>query len=161
MKESDFRGELMFFSAIAGAVAAMVKTLVHQAFHLLNVPMLYGEITAYLTHGHLKVENFSEWIFSAFADMTLGALFGIVLGFWLKSSRPKYHWWIGLGYGFGIWFITLSFANLTKIIEKTMTTPISLFSHLSAMIIYGLFFILACRFWEPLRSRIEMSDDYG
>lgn len=161
MKESDFRGELMFFSAIAGAVAAMVKTLVHHAFLLLNVPMLYGMITAYLTHGHLKVENFSEWIFSALADMTLGALFGIALGFWLKSSRPKYHWWIGLGYGFGLWFITLSFANLTKIIKDTMTTPISLFAHLIAMITYGLFFVLACRFWKPLRNRIEVGDDHG
>lgn len=161
MKESDFPGELMFFSAIAGAIAAMVKSLVHSIFHLLKAPAIYEKITAYLTHGHYKVVHFSELIFSALGDMTLGALFAIILGLWLKSSRPKYHWWIGLGYGIGIWFMSLVFGNLTNIIKENITTPISLFSHLVAMITFGLFFVLACRFWKPLRNRIEMGDDHG
>lgn len=155
MKESNFPGELIFFSAIAGSVAAFVKSLVHHFFTLFDVPMIYALITAYLTHGHFKIEGFSEWIFSILGDMTLGALFGILLGIWLKSSRTEYHWWIGLGYGFGIWFASLAFGNLTKIIEPKLTTPLSLFSHLVSMIVFGVLFVLFCRLWKPLRSRLD------
>ncbi|HEX3043787.1 MAG TPA: hypothetical protein VHY08_03455 [Bacillota bacterium] len=162
MKESDYPGELLFFSAIAGAVAALGKSLVHHSFEWLKITInFYADVTAYLIHGHHQIRNFGEWVFAAFSDMVLGALFGMLLGFWLKSSRSKYHWWIGGGYGFGIWFASLSLGNLTKVITDTMTTPKSLLAHLVAMICFGLLFVLACRFWKPLRSRIEMGDKHG
>jgi hypothetical protein len=159
MKNSNYPGELALFSATAGAVAALIKLLVHHIFVWTGLAHgFYNMLTAYLTHGHYTIEGFMEWIFGEMADMALGALFAIVLGFWLKNSRPKYHWGIGLGFGFGVWFASLAFGNLTKIIKTDMTDPWSLFAHFLAMLTYGLFFVLACRFWRPLRNRIEMED---
>jgi hypothetical protein len=162
LKESDYPGELAFFSAVAGAVAAPIKLLVHHVFVWTGLATgFYSRLTAYLTHGHYQTEGFVEKMFSELADVAFGAVFAIILGFWLKSSRPKYHWWIGLGYGFGIWFLSLAFGNLTKIIKNNMTDPWSLFAHLLAMNTYGLLFVLACRYWKPLRNRIEMGDTRG
>lgn len=162
MKNSDFPGELALFCAIAGAVAAFLKSLIHHIFEWVGHTVdFYDMITAYLTHGHHKVEGLSEWIFSEIGDLVLGALFAIILGFWLKNSRAKYHWWIGLGYGFGVWFASLVLGNLTKILERNMTNPLSLFAHLIAMIAYGLLFVGACRLWKPLRKRIEPDGRQG
>ena len=160
LKENDYPGELIFFSAITGAVAALIKLLVHHIFLWTGLSVgFYEMLTAYLTHGHMKLENFTDRIFGEMTDMAIGAMFGILLGFWLKGSRLKYHWWIGLGYGFGIWSASLAFGNLTKILKKDMTDPWSLFSHLVAMLTFGVVFVLACRFWKPLRNRIEMGDN--
>lgn len=155
MKESDYPGELILFSAITGAVVALLKLLVHHVFVWTGLAAgFYNMMTAYLTHGHHTVEGMAELIFGEMADMAIGALFGVLLGFWIRSCRPKYHWWIGLGFGFGIWFASLAFGNLTKIIKPEMTTPWSLLAHLLAMLSYGTLFILASRLWRPLKNRI-------
>lgn len=157
MKESDYPGELAFFSAIAGAVAAPIKLLVHHAFMWAGLASgFYDELNMVLIHGHHESKGFFNMLFVEFGDIAIGALFGIFLAFWLKASRPKYHWGIGLGSGFGIWFFSLAFGNLTKIIKPEMTTPWSLFAHLLAMLTFGILIVLATRFWKPLRSRVEM-----
>ena len=160
LRKDNYPGELMLFSAIAGAMSALLKLLIHHAFVWLGLSTnFYEMLTAYFTHGHLHVEGFSEWIFGEMGDLTIGALFGIFLAFWLKASRKKYHWWIGLGYGFGIWFASLAFGNIAKIIENEMTTPWSLFAHLLAMLSFGLLFVLFSRYWVPLRDRLEVNED--
>jgi hypothetical protein len=162
LKESDYPGELVFFSAIAGAVAAPIKLLVHHAFMWAGLASgFYDELNSVLIHGEHKTDGFINMIFVEFGDVAIGALFGIFLAFWLKASRPKYHWGIGLGSGFGIWFLSLGFGNLTKIIKPEMTTPWSLFAHLLAMLTFGILIVLAARFWKPLRSRIELGDNHG
>lgn len=162
MKESDYPGELAFFSGIAGAVAALIKLLVHHAFMWAGLASgFYSELNTMLIHGHHRPEGFVDMIFVEFGDMAIGALFGVFLGFWLKACRPKYHWGIGLGAGFGIWFMSLAFGSLTKIIKPEMTSAWSLFAHLLAMLTFGTLIVLATRFWKPLRSRIEMVDNHN
>jgi hypothetical protein len=158
LKESNYPGELALFGAIAGAVAAPIKLLVHHAFMWAGLASgFYTDLNTMLIHGHNKAEGFVDQIFVEFGDMAIGALFGIFLAFWLKASRPKYHWGIGLGSGFGIWFLSLAFGNLTKIIKPEMTSPWSLFAHLLAMFTFGILIVLAARFWKPLKSRVESS----
>lgn len=157
MKENDYPGELAFFGGIAGAVAALIKLLVHHVFMWAGLASgFYTELNTTLIHGHHKPEGFIDMVFVEFGDMVIGALFGVFLVFWLKASRPIYHWGIGLSIGFGIWFMSLAFGNLTKIIKPEMTLPWSLFAHLLAMLTFGIFIVLAARFWKPLRNRIEM-----
>jgi hypothetical protein len=154
--KGNYSGELVLFSAITGAIAAPIKLIVHHVFMWTGLSSkFYDMLTAYLVHGHHRVKGIGEWIFGELGDIAIGALFGVFLGFWLKKSRPRYHWWIGLGYGFGIWFGSLSFGNLTKIIEKSMTDPWSLFAHLFAMLTYGVVFVFASKIWKPLRERVE------
>lgn len=156
MKAADYSGELAFFSSIAGAVASIVKSLIYHIFIWIGLSnTFYDMLNAFFTHGHHTTESFIEWLFSAMSDIAIGAFFGIFLGFWLKHSRSKYHWWIGIGYGFGIWFLTLAFGNLTKIIRSDMTDPGSLFTHLIAMLSYATLFVLATKIWKPLLKRIN------
>jgi hypothetical protein len=162
LKGSDYPGELAFFGAIAGTLAALIKLLVHHIFMWTGLASeFYTDLNAMLIHGHHKPEGLVDMFFVEFGDMAIGALFGIFLAFWLKASRPKYHWGIGLGSGFGIWFLSLAFGNLSKIIKPEMTTPWSLFAHLLAMLTFGILIVLAARFWKPLRSRIELGDNHG
>lgn len=160
--KSDYPGELVFFSAIAGGVAALIKLLVHHVFMWLKLSSpFYTTLNAYLIHGHFHTKGIIESVFGEMGDISFGAIFGIILGFWLAKSRPKYHWWIGLGYGVGIWFITLALGNLTKLIKPDETSSWSLFAHLLAMLTFGVFFVLATRFWEPLKSCLAMECDTG
>lgn len=162
MKDGRFLGELILFSAVAGAIAALLKLLVHHIFIWLGLAKgFYNMMTAYLTHGHYHVEGVIEWLFGKIADISIGAIFAIILGFWLRFSRPKYHLWIGLGFGLGIWFASLAFGNLTKIIKDDMTDPWSLFAHLVAMSTFGVSFVLLARFWKPLKDRIMESSESG
>ncbi|MCL6591443.1 MAG: hypothetical protein K6U80_16015 [Firmicutes bacterium] len=156
MRKSDYPGELAFFSAIAGAVAAPVKLLVHHAFMWAGLTTgFYDELNSRLIHGHYQQKGFADMIFVEFGDIAIGAFFGFILGFWLRASRLKYHWGIGLSAGFGIWFLTMSFGNLTRIIKPEMTSPWELFAHLLAMLTFGILFVLATRFWKPLKRRID------
>lgn len=96
MRKVDCLGELVLFSAVVGAIAAPTKTL---AFHLfvwagLAKPF-YMMLTAYFVHGHITTNGIIDFLFGEMGDISIGALFGIILGFWLKNSRTKYHWWIG------------------------------------------------------------------
>lgn len=161
MKDGRFWGELIFFSAIAGAVAALIKLLVYHIFMLLGLAKgFYIMLTAYFIHGHHHVKGFSEWVFGEMGDMAIGGIFAVILGFWLRFSRPKYHLWIGLVFGLGIWFVSLAFGNLTKIIKPDMTDSWSLFAHLLAMSTFGASFVLITRVWKPLKERImESSGD--
>jgi hypothetical protein len=160
LMKSDYPGELMFFSAIAGGIVSLIKLLVHHIFMWLKLAEpFYTTLNAYLIHGHFHIKGFIESIFAEMGDISIGAIFGILLGFWLAKSRLKYHWWIGLSYGFGIWFLTLSLGNLTKLIKPDETTPWSLFAHLLAMLTFGVLFVLATRFWEPLKSRLAIECD--
>lgn len=148
-------GDLIFFSGIAGALAAPIKRFFHHLFVWAKLAApFYSDLNAYLIHGHHKITGVIENIFAEMGDMMIGALFGIILGFWLKHSRPKLHWGIGLGFGFGIWFISLVFGNLTKIIRPGQTSDWSLASHLIGMQIFGLLFVVATKIWKPLRERI-------
>ena len=157
MKRNEYPGELVFFSAVAGAAIAPLKLLVHHIFVWTGLAKgFYSMLTAYLTHGHHETKGITDWIFSEFGDLAIGALFAVILGYWLRASRPRYHWWIGISFGFGIWFASLVFGNLTKIIKTEMTDPWSLFAHLLAMMIYGLLFVLASKYWTPLREQIEV-----
>lgn len=156
LHEKLHSGDLFFYSAVAGAVASLLKLLVHQFFMWLGLAQgFYLRLTAYLTHGHYRVEGI-EWIFSEIADVVIGAVFGIILGYLLKITQPKLHWWLGLGYGCAIWFFTLAFGNLTKIIPAEMTSPWSLLAHLIAMVVFGEIIVLASRYWRPLRSEIGL-----
>lgn len=156
VQEKHHSGNLFFFSAIAGAVASLLKLLVHHFFMWLGLAQgFYLMLTAYLTHGHYQVEGI-EWIFSEIADVVIGAVFGMILGYLLKITHPKYHWWLGLGYGCGIWFFTLAFGNLTKIIPAEMTSFWSLLAHLTAMVVFGEIIVLASRYWRPLRREIGL-----
>lgn len=157
MRDKTYLGELMLFSAIAGALSALLKSLVHHAFVWLNLSTnFYQMLTAFFAHGHLQVKGFPDWVFSQIGDITIGGLLGILLAFWLKASRQKYHWWIGFGYGVGIWFISLAFGNLANIIKAEMTSPWSLFAHLLAMQTYALLFVLLSRIWGALSKRLEI-----
>lgn len=155
--KSDYPGEFIFFSAIAGGVAAPLKMLVLHAFVWAKLAKpLYMHVTAFLIHGHMQSTSFIEVVFAELGDIAFGAAFGIILGLWLKHSRFQYHWWIGLGYGFGIWFASLSFGILTKIVKSNMTDNWSLFAFLLSMLAYGLLFVFATRIWEPLKNRLTI-----
>lgn len=156
MRKADYLGELVLFSAVAGAIVAPIKLL---AFHLfvwagLSKPF-YLMLTSYFVHGHMTTNGIIDFSFGEMGDISIGALFGIILGFWLKISRKKYHWWIGIGYGIGIWFLSLAFGNLIKLINKDMTDPWSLFAHLVAMLTYSILFVIATKLWKPLKVRIN------
>lgn len=156
MKDIEYPGELLFFSAIAGGIAAPLKFLVHQIFVLLKLATpFYTATTTYLIHGHRVPGGFVESIFAELGDMAVGAVFGIILGLWLARNRPKYHWWIGLGFGFGIWFLSLALGNLTKLIKDPETTSWSLFAHFLSMLTFSALFVLATRVWKPLKERVE------
>lgn len=149
-------GELFLYGGIVGAIAAPIKLLIHHAFvwaHLAKP--FYSSLNSYLIHGHYNVKGLMESIFAEFGDMSVGAMFGIVLTFLLRYSRPCYHWWIGILSGFGIWYFSLVFGNLTKIIKPNETTGWSLFSHLLSMLVFGLLVVLASRIWIPYRKRID------
>jgi hypothetical protein len=159
MRGKMYPGEFILFSAIAGSFCALLKTFIHQAFVWLGVSQnFYAMVVAFFTHGHLELENFAEKAFAQLGDMVIGGLLGIVLAIWLKMSRSRYHWWIALGYGTGIWFSSLSFGNLAKIIQEEMTTPWELFAHLMAMVTYALLFLFVSRLWRPLRERLEVAE---
>ncbi|MGE5558704.1 MAG: hypothetical protein ACM3WV_08840 [Bacillota bacterium] len=149
-------GELIFFSALAGTAAAPAKMLVHHIFEWagLAVPF-YTRVTVFLIHGHFHPMELAGSVFGELGDMTIGALFGVLLGWWLQWSRPKYHWWIGAVFGVAVWFFTLSFGNLTGIIKAEQTEPWSLFAHFLAMISFGLFVVLLTRIWKPLKERLH------
>ena len=154
----DYRGELIFFSAIVGAIAALFKFFINQIFVWLKLAEpFYTEIITYLTFGCHHTIGIVEAAFSVIGDMTIGAVFGIILGHWLKCSRPHFHWWIGFGYGFIIWFASLTFGNLLKTIEKEDISNWSLFFHLIAMTSFGLFFVLVTKIWRPIRKRLIIS----
>lgn len=156
MKDGRFFGELILLSAVAGGVAALIKFLAHNIFMwLVGVKPFYIMLTAYLIHGHHKVENISEYIFSEMGDIVIGGIFGVILGIWLYFSHTKYYYLIGLGYGLGIWFSSLAFGNLTKIIRDPMTDPMSLFAHLIAMMTFGVSFVFLAHVWKPLKDRIN------
>lgn len=158
MRRIDYPGELILLSAFAGAIAAPIKLLVHHFFVWPGLAKpFYMELTAYLIHGHMTTEGIIEFLFGEIGDMSIGALFGVILGFWLKISRKKYHLWISLGYGIGIWFFSLFFGNLTKLLNPEMTDPWSLFAHLVAMLTYSILFFIATKIWKPLRIRINNS----
>lgn len=89
-------------------------------------------------------------------DMSIGAVFGVILGLWLAKSCLKYHWWMGLAWGAGIWFMSLAFGNLTKIIKSNQTTDWSLFAHFLAMLTFGMLFVLGTRVWVPLKCRLAV-----
>ena len=149
-------GELILFGGVAGAIAALVKLLVHHIFQWTHLAQpFYSQLTAYLSHGHFHEKGFAEFIFGELSDMAIGAFFGILISFVLRHSRPKYHWWLGAGLGYGIWFSSLAFGNLAKIIKSKQTDPWSLFAHLLAMIAFGLLIVLASKIWPAYRERIE------
>lgn len=149
-------GELMLFGGAAGAVASVLKLLVHHAFEWTHLAKhLYGDLNAYLIHGHFHAVGLAEQVFGELGDMAIGAFFGILASFVLRHSRPKYHWWLGAGLGFGIWFASLAFGNLVGIIKPDMTDPWSLFAHLLAMLAFGLLIVLATRIWPAYRERVS------
>lgn len=155
MSNRDFPGDFILYSAIAGAVAAPIKSLVHHIFMWTGLAKeFYVMLTAFLVHGHHEVSGFWNRLFGELGDVAIGALFAIILALWLKYSHPRLHLWIGLGYGFGLWFASLAFGNLTKLIEDDMTDPWSLFAHLLAMLTFGALIVLASRYWRPLKERI-------
>ncbi|MGE5551306.1 MAG: hypothetical protein ACM3ZC_12375 [Bacteroidota bacterium] len=148
-------GELVLFGGVVGAVAALLKLLVHHVFVWTGVAKpFYAKLTAFFSHGHFHVKGFGEVIFGELSDMAIGALFGILVSFVLRHSRPRYHWWLGAAIGFGIWFVTLAFGNLTKLLSNKDSDPWSLFAHLLAMVVFGLLIVLASRIWKPYRERI-------
>jgi hypothetical protein len=157
VEKSKYLGELILFSAIAGGFAAPVRTLFH---HFLMIPGLfssyYDNLTFFLIHGHYPLNGFWNWVFGELGDIVIGALFGIILGLWLRSSRPKYHWWIGLIFGVGMWFMTLAFGNLTQVVKADKVSTLGLFSHLLSMLIYTVNFVLSVRYWKPLKTRIQI-----
>lgn len=158
--KNDYPGELLLFSAITGAIIAPLKLLVHHIFLWMKLAKpFYMHVTAFLIHGQIKTTGFGEMIFAELGDVVIGAIFGMLLGLWLAASRSWYDWWIGLGFGFGIWFASLSFGVLTKIIKPDMTDNWSLFAHLLAMLTFGLLFVLASRFWKPLQKRLNNKYD--
>ena len=157
---SDYSGEFIFFSAIAGGVVAPLKLMLLHAFVWAKLAKpIYMNVTAFLIHGHMKSTGFIEAAFAELGDIAFGAVFGIILGLWLKHSRIQYHWWIGLGYGFGIWFASLSFGILTKIVKSDMTDNWSLFAFFLSMLTYGLLFVFTTRIWRPLKSRLAIECD--
>lgn len=156
MREVEHPGELVFFSTIAGAIAAPIKLIAHHLFVWTGLAKpFYMMLTASMVHGHMTTNNIVDFLFGELGDMSIGALFGIILGIWLKISRTKYHWWIGISYGVGIWFLSLAFGNLTKSIKSTMTDPWSLFAHLVAMLTFSVLFVVATKIWKPLKVRID------
>lgn len=148
-------GELILFGGTAGAIAAPLKLLVHHIFEWTHLAKaFYTDLNAYLIHGHHQAKGFAEFIFGEMGDMAIGAFFGILVSFVLRHSRPRYHWWLGAALGFGIWFFSLAFGNLTKIIKAGETDPWSLFAHFLAMLAFGLLIVLASRIWPAYRERV-------
>ena len=155
VKTRDLWGELVLFGGVVGAVAAPLKLLVHHVFVWTGLAKLfYAKLTAFLSHGHYHPRGFGEFVFGELSDIAIGALFGVLVSFVLRHSRPRYHWWLGAALGFGIWFASLAFGNLTKILKDVDTDPWSLFAHLLAMVVFGLLIVLASRIWKPYRERI-------
>ncbi|NLG85325.1 MAG: hypothetical protein GX493_12135 [Firmicutes bacterium] len=151
-----YRGELILFGGAAGAAAALLKLLVHHVFEWTGLAKpFYTNITSYLVHGHFKMKGLTGFFFGELGDMAIGAFLGALISFVLRHSRPRYHWWLGAGLGFGIWFASLAFGNLAKIIKAGQTDPWSLFAHLLAMVAFGLSIVLASRIWPAYRERIE------
>ena len=153
-------GELILFAGAAGAAAAPLKLLVHHVFEWTGLAKpFYTELTAFLVLGRYKAMGIVEMAFSELGDMMLGAFFGVVVCFALRHSRPRYHWWLGVGAGTAIWFFSLAFGHLTKITRSRAIDPWSLFAHFLAMISFGLLVVLASRIWRPLRERCHVSED--
>lgn len=62
--KSDYPGEFIFFSAVAGAVAAPIKMLVHHVFMWMNLASpFYTAPNAFLIHGHFQTKGIVESIF--------------------------------------------------------------------------------------------------
>ncbi len=156
MDRSNFPGELIFFSAIAGGFAAPLKAVFHR---LLTIPGLfstyYDRFSSFLIYGNSSLKGLWSWVFGEIGDIVLGSFLGIILGLWLKYSRPKFHWWIGLTFGLGIWFTTLALGNVLQIIKPETISPPALLGHLLSMLIYGINFVLVARYWKPLKNRIK------
>lgn len=151
----EYKGELIFYSAIVGGVVGVFKSLIHFAFSLLKLaPNFYDDINTFLVHGHPQAQNFLDVVFAEIGDLVIGSMFGIILAWWLCQSRSRYHWWIGAGYGVGIWFFSLMVGNVLRIIKPDETTDWALFAHLLAMLVFGLLFVLVAKIWKPLRERI-------
>jgi hypothetical protein len=92
MSDNRNWGELVFFSGIAGAVAAPIKLLVHHVFVWAKLATpFYSDLNAFLIHGHHHVNGMIESFFGEMGDMAMGAIFGVVLGVWLARSHPRYH----------------------------------------------------------------------
>jgi hypothetical protein len=153
--KTHYNGELLLFSSIVGGVVGLLKSLIHFIFSWLKLaPNFYDDINTFLVHGHSQPSGAMQIVFAEIGDSIIGAIFGVLLSLWLKNSRLKYHWWIGIAYGFGIWFISLAMGNLLKIIKPNETTPWGLFAHLLAMVVFGLLFVWSTKIWQPLRKRI-------
>lgn len=152
----DNWGELVLYSGAAGALASVAKTAVHAVLtRLFHGQQLYFKVNAFLIHGHSSVSKTSDYLFALLGDLTLGAFFGFVLSLLLRRSRPRYHYWLGLGASLGIWFGSLAFGNLTKILKASETDHKSLFVLLIGTLVYGLLFVVLSKWWKPLRARIE------
>ena len=152
-----FRAELSLFGAAAGAVAALLKLLVHHAFVWARLARpFYLTLNIFLVHGHYQAKGLADAVFAELGDMSLGAAFGVAVSFLLLHSRPKFHWWIGLFSGIGIWYFSLAFGNLTRLIKAEETTGWSLFAHFLSMVAFGLLIVLASRIWRPLGERVGL-----
>ncbi|MGE5528292.1 MAG: hypothetical protein ACM3X6_04020 [Patescibacteria group bacterium] len=151
----EYWGDLLLFGGVAGAVAAPLKLIVHHIFEWTHLAKpFYTALNAYLIFGHHQVKGFVESLFVEMGDIAIGAMFGILVSFILRHSRPRYHWWLGAGLGFSIWYFSLAFGNLTKIIRPQTIDPWSLFAHLLAMLAFGLLIVLASRIWPSFRAQV-------
>lgn len=153
---TDNWGELLLFSGAAGAVASSVKTAVHEVLvRFFHSQHLYFKVNAFLVHGHSRVSGIVDYLFAILGDLILGAFFGFVLSLLLRRVRPRYHYWLGIGASLGIWYGSLAFGNLTKILKAPDTDHKSLLILLVGTLVYGLFFVFLSKWWKPLRARIE------
>lgn len=142
-------------------MASAVKTLIHHVFEWLKLAEpLYSQINAFLIHGHKEVKGFGEIVMAEIGDLVIGAMWGILFALVLRRTRSRYHFWLGIGAGVGLWFGSLAFANLTHIISPAKTKPMSLFALLVGMLAFGLLFILFAHIWRPLRERtVDIADE--
>lgn len=154
--ESKNAGEFILFGGMAGGISSLLKLPIHYIFVWLKLAVpLYDKVNTFLIHGHTATPSFLDFAFAELGDVLIGSFFGIVLGLLLRTSQSKYHWWLGIGFGLSIWFVSLAFGNLAKIIKAEDTTDWSLFAHLLAMIAFGIFFVMISKLWPPLNERIK------
>lgn len=154
MKNEDW-GEFFLYAGLAGAVASNLKSLAHHLLAwLIRAEQLYFELNAYLIHGHTTVKGFADIAFSILGDSILGAAFGFLTAAILRRTPLRLHYWLGLGTGLILWFGSLAFGNIAKILKAPETDHMSLFALLVGMLLFGLIFIWLSHLWRPLRRWI-------
>ncbi len=133
---------------IFGGMAGIVGTVAKEAADFVSVTVgfskhLYWHVAASIFVQPEEVTKVGGWILGALADMITGAIFGVILLYFIKLAKKDYLYLKGLGFG---WFIWLSLFGFVINLHVVRITPTDLGSSLSAFIEHSIFGLTAAWF---------------